>query len=94
MGVTNLVPGGVPLPATNQSQANGVQTNQMSAPLNQMVQTQLTGPVGGGGGGGVGMGVVTGPHGHDFATVINSTFDSLKTTLVKSLPNTEGNKDS
>ncbi|CAH1129587.1 unnamed protein product [Ceutorhynchus assimilis] len=28
------------------------------------------------------------PHGHDFTTVINTTFDSLKTTLVKSLPNT------
>ncbi|XP_050302792.1 uncharacterized protein LOC126740707 [Anthonomus grandis grandis] len=29
-----------------------------------------------------------GPSGHDFTTVINTTFDSLKTTLVRSLPNT------
>ncbi|XP_076256373.1 uncharacterized protein LOC143193850 [Rhynchophorus ferrugineus] len=32
--------------------------------------------------------VVGAPHGPDFTTVINTTFDSLKTTLVKSLPNT------
>lgn len=33
-------------------------------------------------------GVAQGPSGQDFTTVINTTFDSLKTTLVKSLPNT------
>lgn len=33
-------------------------------------------------------GVVQGTTGQDFTTVINTTFDSLKTTLVKSLPNT------
>lgn len=33
-------------------------------------------------------GVAQGTTGQDFTTVINTTFDSLKTTLVKSLPNT------
>ncbi|XP_066148789.1 serine/threonine-protein kinase Wnk isoform X3 [Euwallacea fornicatus] len=34
------------------------------------------------------VGVTSGATGQDFTTVINTTFDSLKTTLVKSLPNT------
>lgn len=80
---------------SSSSNAGVANLNQMPAgtppTAAQMVQTQLPGSAAGWHGvKGMPQGAGSGAQGQDFTTVINTTFDSLKTTLVKSLPNTGG----
>lgn len=85
--ISNIAAAIPPNPMTGQSSEVQAVGAPQPVPI-QMVQAQISGPFRGGATG------VSGPpgHGQDFTTVINTTFDSLKTTLVKSLPNTGGER--
>uniref|UniRef100_A0AAR5PDY8 non-specific serine/threonine protein kinase n=1 Tax=Dendroctonus ponderosae TaxID=77166 RepID=A0AAR5PDY8_DENPD len=82
---SNNIAAAIP-PMANANPVTGQNSEHKETSHIQMVQTKISGQFRGGATQG-GMGV-SGPQGHDFTTVINTTFDSLKTTLVKSLPNT------
>ncbi|ERL87800.1 hypothetical protein D910_05189, partial [Dendroctonus ponderosae] len=82
---SNNIAAAIP-PMANANPVTGQNSEHKETSHIQMVQTKISGQFRSGATQG-GMGV-SGPQGHDFTTVINTTFDSLKTTLVKSLPNT------